>query len=446
MSPFFVKNKSSQILIFCLTNILISSLVFAQTSTTTPPQTPAPAAAPVATPQPTPLLIKGSFRIRSARESYTNLTTVRDSTLMRARIDLKFTPNSEIDVFLQPQLSKVMGEPIVTTTATTGGTSSATSSTSGNVVDAGMVMHQAYFDYHPYSWLKLQAGRQVLSYGDELVIGGLEWHNVGRTFDAVRVKANYSFGWSELFTSKLVDNSVSSSATNGDRDLHGFYNSFSPFTWLKNFDLYYFYQDDYTLVNTTGKTDLKAFGVRLASTIGGLDYRLEYTKENGTAVTKESEAYQGDIEVGYKFNEVSWKPRISLESFTAGSSYNQLYPTVHKWLGYADLFGRRNISGFVVHTSFEVGGVSTMIDFHQFTRSDSTVSVFKLDGTTALGTAGGSTSNDLGTEIDLTVKWKANPNLAVMAGASTFEPGAYLANQFSGIKPDFYFLQMESTF
>lgn len=404
--------------------------------------------APVAPslPQASPLLIKGSFRIRSARESLTDFANIKDSTLMRARIDFKFSPSPEIDVFFQPQFSKVMGEPTATTTTTTAGTTNGTSNTSGATMDTGMIMHQAYFDYHPNSWIKFQAGRLLLSYGDELVIGALEWNNIGRAFDAVKVKATYAFGWSEVFTSKLVDNSVNSSATNGDKDLHGMYSSFSPFAWMKALDIYYFYQDDYTLINTTGKTDLKVFGLRTASPVGNFDYRLEHTQENGTAVAKESEAYQTDVEIGYKFNETSWKPRISVESFASGSSYNQMYPTVHKFLGYADVFGRRNISGFAVHTSAEFGPVSIMVDYHSFTRTDSSVSVFKLNGTTALGTAGGSTSNDLGSEVDLTVKWKANQNLIVLAGASSFESGKYLADQFSGMKPDFYFLQMESSF
>ena len=36
--------------------------------------------------------------------------------------------------------------------------------------------------------LTLKAGRQILSYGDERVIGAFDWNNIGRTFDAVKFR------------------------------------------------------------------------------------------------------------------------------------------------------------------------------------------------------------------------------------------------------------------
>ncbi len=414
--------------------------------------TPAPTVGPL--PQQTtytvlstsPPLIKGSFRIRSARESNTDFANVKDSTLMRGRLDFKFSPNSELDVFFQPQFSKAMGEPTSTSTTTTAGSTASTSNTSGATTDTGMVMHQAFMDYHPHSWIKLLAGRQVLSYGDELVIGGLEWNNVGRSFDAVRVKTTYSFGWTDIFTSKLVDNTVNSSSTIGDKDLHGIYSSFSPFTWMKAFDLYYFHQDDKTASTTTGKKDLKVAGIRSASQLESFDYRAEYTKEHGSSLAKNDDAYQGDVEFGYKFLVSSWKARFAVEGFTSGSSYNQLYPTAHKWLGYADIFGRRNISGYAVHTSIESGAFVFMLDYHQFARTKDDATVYKLNGTTSLGSIAGSTSKELGAETDLTMKWKSSQNLAVVTGVSLFEPGAYLKDQFPGTKPNFYYLQMDLSF
>ena len=35
--------------------------------------------------------------------------------------------------------------------------------------------------------LTLKVGRQILSYGDERLIGAFDWNNFGRTFDAVKL-------------------------------------------------------------------------------------------------------------------------------------------------------------------------------------------------------------------------------------------------------------------
>ena len=36
--------------------------------------------------------------------------------------------------------------------------------------------------------LTLKVGRQILSYGDERLIGAFDWNNIGRTFDAAKLR------------------------------------------------------------------------------------------------------------------------------------------------------------------------------------------------------------------------------------------------------------------
>ncbi|MDH5655009.1 MAG: alginate export family protein [Spirochaetia bacterium] len=47
--------------------------------------------------------------------------------------------------------------------------------------------------------LGLQIGRQILAYGDQRLLGGLEWTNVGRSFDGIRFKAETKYFDSHLF-------------------------------------------------------------------------------------------------------------------------------------------------------------------------------------------------------------------------------------------------------
>ena len=52
--------------------------------------------------------------------------------------------------------------------------------------------------------LSLKAGRQLLGYGDERLIGGFDWNNIGRTFDAVKLRFEQPGWWVDAFASSVV--------------------------------------------------------------------------------------------------------------------------------------------------------------------------------------------------------------------------------------------------
>lgn len=64
----------------------------------------------------------------------------------------------------------------------------------------GTNLHQAYLDWTPGGsehW-ELRAGRQELIYGEERLLGAFGWDNVGRSFDAARLRYR-SDAWSNDF-------------------------------------------------------------------------------------------------------------------------------------------------------------------------------------------------------------------------------------------------------
>src|SRR5438270_103101 len=76
-------------------------------------------------------------------------------------------------------------------------------------------------------WADALAGRQVLRFGDERVIGPSEWLNVGRTFNVARVDLHHPGYEVSVFASSVVpgDNSELHSALRGN-NLYGIYGSF----------------------------------------------------------------------------------------------------------------------------------------------------------------------------------------------------------------------------
>ncbi len=125
----------------------------------------------------------------------------------------------------------------------------------------------------------------VVSYGDELVIGALDWNNTARAFDAFHTRFITGKGWTDLFASKISENnsSTATAPVPGDVNFYGFYNNLNFGDYLKNLDLYILYQSDATGSQTT---HLGAAGIRLASKFEGFDYRGEYTKQFGSAFSE----------------------------------------------------------------------------------------------------------------------------------------------------------------
>ncbi|MES2307418.1 MAG: alginate export family protein [Verrucomicrobiota bacterium] len=115
-----------------------------------------------------------TFDFNDSTEHVTDDTFV----LQRFRLGVKVTPNDLISIYAQGQDSRELF------------------SDRGNVPfqfgaegDDGFDLYQGYVDIGNKDKFPVTArlGRQVLSYGDERLIGGFDWNNFGRTFDAAKL-------------------------------------------------------------------------------------------------------------------------------------------------------------------------------------------------------------------------------------------------------------------
>lgn len=92
-------------------------------------------------------------------------------------------------------------------------------------------LDQAYLDWRPGGsdqW-SFRAGRQELSYGDERLVGAFGWDNVGRSFDAARLRYRTGAWVNDFFWSRLVDVRRGGAPHRpGNRDLYGNYLTWAP--------------------------------------------------------------------------------------------------------------------------------------------------------------------------------------------------------------------------
>ena len=134
----------------------------------------------------------------------------QDFLLQRFRVGLGVKPTSWLRFYGQLQDARSPGIP------------NATASTR-NTLD----LRQAYVDIgHEDQWWDVKAGRQVLAFGSERVIGAGNWTNPGREFDAVKLGVHHGANRVDLFSSTVVVTNANAwdHHVKGD-NLHGAYAS-----------------------------------------------------------------------------------------------------------------------------------------------------------------------------------------------------------------------------
>lgn len=362
------------------------------------------------------LKYKGHFQFRteSARnQKGSQGTRQSEQSFFRLRTNFTFSPNKKLDFNLSPQATKGFGADDASGNAT-----------SGSTTHTEVFFYEANINYRLMDSLSVKLGRQEIAYGDHLIIGSLPWANTARSFDGLKLKLKYWKGWSDVFYSKISDNATSSSPKD-DADLITFYNSYSINQYLKPIDLYYIHQDD----DRTGKSEVNTFGFRIKGGHGPFFYRTENGFQSGANLG--DDAYQYNLELGGKYKGYS----ASFEYALAGPDYTQLYPTAHKFLGFADVLGRRNIEQYAIHLKGSpLSWLTIKADYHILKRHKTDKSAYKLNGTTEWGTAG--SSDDIGDELDLVFIFKTSDNLKMQLGAAWFNPGTYMKNNDSSSRDE----------
>ncbi|MBP9674193.1 MAG: alginate export family protein [Bacteriovoracaceae bacterium] len=324
------------------------------------------------------------------------------------------------DIYFEPQYVKIWGrkEDGSSQTSTTG----TSTSTSGGTHDSRIDAHQAFITLKPSDIWAIKLGRQELIYGEHLLIGNIDWNPAGRSFDALKISHKGWGGTTDAFLSKLAENNQSSPGP-GDDYFYGIYHAMTMEKGVKNLD-FYVLDKSITSINE----DLLTVGVRAKSYIGILDYRLEYSPQWGRFIAgkRQQGEYQLDFELGLSF--FAKKMRLAGEYFASSEDFDQLYPTAHRWLGYADQFARRNIDGFAIHESLQFLQKGFFdIDFQSFYRNDKKAPAYNFSGA-ALGTVGN--SNHIADEIDFTFKYPVG-GFDFLVGYSMVIPQAYLYDQNS---------------
>ena len=347
-----------------------------------------------------------------------------EDSFYRVRTNLRFKANDKLDFLLALQATKGFG------------VNESSSSTSGSLKSTEVDFYEANFKYKLASNLDFTLGRQALAYGDHLIIGSLPWANTARSFDAAKLRYKNKYGWLDVIYSQLSDNDTQRIATD-DKDLVVVYNSMKFNDYLKVFDTYFIRQVDHR----TSELKFNTVGIRAKGNFGSFFYRTENGIQKGANLG--DDAHQYNIELGNKFFK---KYSFSGEYSIAGKNYQQLFPTAHKFLGFADVLGRRNIKHFAFHFKAPIlPWIALRADYHNFKRDDVTAPTYTLTGGARTTTG---SSDDIGDEVDVVVTFKSKYSIKLQLGAAWFMPGQHMKdiNDGDADTTNFYYAQINANF
>ncbi|MDZ4287044.1 MAG: alginate export family protein [Prosthecobacter sp.] len=306
----------------------------------------------------------------------------------------------------------------------------------------------------------LKLGRQVLSYGDERLVGPLEWLNFSRTFDAVKLHYQEKDWWLDAFTSSIVTIQPSEFNQSNWLDANDTRNQFfsglyfsSQIIPVQTTDLYLFHLHEEA---AAGSTDFLTLGTRWKgdpAKLRGWDYTIEGAAQAGQAMGQDLRAYAAHLEAGYNWLKCAWKPRVGLEYSCASGdgnaadgqvhTFQQLFPTGHPPYGFMDTFAWQNMHNLVLHLAAQPHPkIKTAIDFHAFWLADTGDAWYRSNGVTRVRPITPAASNYAGSEIDVTIGSKLTKHLDVLLGYSHFFAGAYLDDTGASDDADFAYLMV----
>ena len=357
--------------------------------------------------------VRPRVEFRSPEGFSTDLATV--FTSMRTRLSLSAALPRDVTAFVQVQDVRLWGEEASTVDG------------SAESID----FHQAWVELgSPAEGTALRVGRQELSYGEQRLIGALDWVQQARSFDGVRGRARNGDVVVDGFALRIREDEVHPA----DASFLGLYGTLPAAGML----------DLYALHNTVGDdvTEQWTVGGRWSRTEGPLGLRVEAAYQAGTRSTLDVSAYllaiSAALPLGERTRAELWYDRLSGDDDPLDDEirvFDTLFATNHKFYGFMDLFtdipahtGGRGLQDVALKTTFAARpDVSLGADLHAF----------------FLTATEGLESGHLGEELDLTGRWAYAPGTGISGGVAIFQPGDAWADEDL---MSWMFLMMDVTF
>ncbi len=364
------------------------------------------------------IVVSGQLRERS---EFSDKSFVEDQHsdvfhLLRARLGATAKINDRVKVMLEVQDARNFGG------------SGSTLNTGASALD----LRQGYVEVTGIveDNLSFKLGRQVFSYGNERLLGPVDWNNFGQSFDAAVLRLNAGDVRVDALGAAIVRNANTAGYVR-DVFLAGVWGNWTPKESRTSVNAFWLFDNPAT---ATVRQFRHTAGVVAGGHAGMLDYEVDAAMQFGDHMATGMEAHHISANmigarVGYRFEDL-YGLRIGAgidrlsgqdpEKTDTYGAFNTLYGTNHKYYGFMDYFTNiplhtANLGLMDIIAQLSIAPAkdfSLGVDVHLF----STV----IDPVEALPARDPAWSSSIGTEIDFTAKWKLAEVVGMTAGFSMF--------------------------
>lgn len=368
-----------------------------------------------------------------------------DYLLNQARINLKWATTQDIIFFAEGQSADMQGEDAIDDNARP------------NIFADDFDIHQVYIESSSELSeipLALKVGRQKFNFGDQRLVGGVEWSNTARVFDAVLLTAGKIEERSaQFFTSRAVavdPNDFNDWSKSGNRyadsTFHGLFYTDKKAISSSVSELYYLYRD-----SSEVDDKISTVGAHLVSNLSQIDLNGEFAYQFGDFGGLDHSALAFHAEVGLKINQDN-KTRLAL-AYNYGSgdddatdnkhnTFDNLYPTNHLFYGYMDFFSLQNLHNLELiaqHNLF--GDLQVRFGYQNFWLSEEDSDAWYNAGLATVRTAQQDASSYVGSELDITIRYPLlNKRLWLETSYGHFFTGDYVEDTGPSKNSDFFYL------
>ncbi|PHS15819.1 MAG: hypothetical protein COA78_04595 [Blastopirellula sp.] len=275
-------------------------------------------------------------------------------------------------------------------------------------------------------------GRQELSYGTQRTVSPLDWANTRRTFEGAKVYYQGTNWDIDGFAVRAVaPNTTEFDKPNYDTAFYGMYSTYSGFQDA-SLELYWLGLEDDRNNANVNPFQYHTFGSRLSGNRCGWLYDFEGAYQTGVFRNNDHSAGAFTLGLGRQLSSRCWKPTVwayydwASGDNIIGNGYHHQNPLAHKYLGFMDLFGRRNIEDLnFLATASPTKRLKLTTWYHIFNRQNSNDVPYNVNMTPFNGSTDTSGGRDLGQELDLVGSYKISTRSNVALGYSHFWSGSF---------------------
>lgn len=375
------------------------------------------------------LRLGGEVRFRMESQSGLGYRPGASDTylLVRTRLDVDVHPDARMRIFLQGQDARAPG---IRSERATG------------VFRDPFELRQGYLQLSTGAEGKVAIvlGRQLLLFGDQRLIGALDWTNTSRTFDAARLEVRTEWVDADLFSSAVVRNDPARAFDTSDyaNGLHGVY-ALVRTPWEDVTVEPFFLLRTASGIAGEGEGDVHRYstGFRFVGALGPWESSVTYAEQWGTAGAASIEARAISLSTAYTFPSLRGLRLLAEYNFATGDrdpedgvveGFDDLFPTAHLYYGYNDLVGLRNIRNLRVGGRVLLWGNATFAaDVHTFRLARKTDHLYNVAGAvTVRAPEGGAADARVGEEVDLSFSVPVTGTVTAAGGVGHMFPGPFL--------------------